>query len=65
MLESLAAFMLPSLGFEPIKPFRLTPVYFPGWIIDAEVKGEVNYKGDEVCLVLFLSLYYLTRVFPP
>ncbi|KAL9714117.1 hypothetical protein Ac2012v2_002425 [Leucoagaricus gongylophorus] len=35
------------LGFEPIKPVRLTPVWFPGWVIDAEVQGDVNIQGAE------------------
>ena len=40
------------LGFEPIKPVRLTPVWFPGWVIDAEVQVDVNIQGAEVCLAL-------------
>lgn len=51
-LQSFAAALLPMLGFEPIKPVRLTPVWFPGWVIDAEVQGDVNIQGAEVCFAL-------------
>lgn len=50
MLASLGARMFPSLGFQPLEPARLMPVYFPGWILDVEVKGEVTIKGDDVCV---------------
>ncbi|KAF9450360.1 hypothetical protein P691DRAFT_701491 [Macrolepiota fuliginosa MF-IS2] len=47
MLASIGARIFPALGFEPLKPARFTPVYFPGWFLDAEVKGEVSIKGDD------------------
>ncbi|KXN89111.1 hypothetical protein AN958_06312 [Leucoagaricus sp. SymC.cos] len=46
-IESFASRIFPGMGFQSIKPFRLTPVYFPGWILDVEVKGEVTIKGDD------------------
>ncbi|PFH52962.1 hypothetical protein AMATHDRAFT_45869 [Amanita thiersii Skay4041] len=44
-LGSLGARYLPGFGFEPLRPTRITPVYFPAWIIDAEVQASVSY-GD-------------------
>jgi len=44
------------LGFEPLKPHRLTPVWFPGWVIDAEVQGVVT-KDGEVCFCVVFILH--------
>ncbi|KAF5381989.1 hypothetical protein D9615_004327 [Tricholomella constricta] len=45
LLGSIGARFLPGFGFEPLRPVRITPVYFPGWIIDAEVSAEVSYEN--------------------
>ncbi|KAG5720236.1 hypothetical protein E4T56_gene3323 [Termitomyces sp. T112] len=44
-LGSLGARFLPGFGFEPLRPVRITPVYFPGWFIDAEVSADFNLKN--------------------
>ncbi|EPQ54081.1 hypothetical protein GLOTRDRAFT_139481 [Gloeophyllum trabeum ATCC 11539] len=46
--SSLVARWFPALGFEPIKPALLQPLYVPGWMIDAEVTGNawVTYGED-------------------
>ena len=48
LLSSLAARFLPGFGFQPIKPTRITPVYFPAWFIDAEAQVEVSYRDTQV-----------------
>ncbi|TFK40334.1 hypothetical protein BDQ12DRAFT_680763 [Crucibulum laeve] len=47
ILSSIAARVLPGFGFQPIQPSRLSPVYFPAWVIDAEVKADVTVKDSE------------------
>ncbi|TFK72903.1 hypothetical protein BDN72DRAFT_791692 [Pluteus cervinus] len=47
IIGSLGARYLPGLGFEPFKPTRITPVYFPAWIIDAEVQANVTSTQEE------------------
>lgn len=56
---SLGARFLSGLGFEPFTPDRITPVYFPAWIIDAELQAKVTLSqredGEErrqVCLAV-------------
>ncbi len=48
MLSALFGWAFPILGFEPLKPVQFVPVYFPGWIVDIELKGDVIIKGDRV-----------------
>lgn len=50
---SLAARFLPGFGFQPLQPMRIIPVYFPAWIIDAEIEVEFSY-GDHDMKVLCL-----------
>ena len=58
------AAVFPMLGFEPPKPHRLTPVWFPGWVIDAEVQGVANIRDREVCFCV-ASLRHLQSDFLP
>ncbi|KAG6817346.1 hypothetical protein H0H87_009945 [Tephrocybe sp. NHM501043] len=46
IIGSLGARYLPGFGFEPFRPVKITPVYFPGWIVDGEVSLDVM-CGDE------------------
>ncbi|KAF9468108.1 hypothetical protein BDZ94DRAFT_1247203 [Collybia nuda] len=46
-LGSLGARYLPGFGFEPIRPLRITPVYFPAWVVDAEVQVDVSYNDTQ------------------
>lgn len=48
LLGSLGARLLPGFGFKPVQPLRITPVYFPAWIVDAEVQVDVSYKDVQV-----------------
>ncbi|GLB40458.1 hypothetical protein LshimejAT787_0803290 [Lyophyllum shimeji] len=43
LIGSLGARFLPGFGFEPLRPLRISPVYFPGWIIDTQLSAEVRY----------------------
>ncbi|KAF8071981.1 hypothetical protein FPV67DRAFT_1483379 [Lyophyllum atratum] len=43
-IGSLGARFLPGFGFEPFRPVRITPVYFPGWIIDGQLSAEISYE---------------------
>lgn len=45
---SLGARFLPGVGFKPLLPVQITPVYFPGWLIDAEVSADFTVKGVTV-----------------
>ncbi|KZT22355.1 hypothetical protein NEOLEDRAFT_1138020 [Neolentinus lepideus HHB14362 ss-1] len=36
-ISSLLARWLPGMGFEPIRPVQLQPLYLPGWLVDAEI----------------------------
>ncbi|KAF8638265.1 hypothetical protein AX17_002287 [Amanita inopinata Kibby_2008] len=53
LIGSLAARFLPGLGFEPLKPTRIAPVYFPAWIVDAELQASVSYGNEQVGLYEF------------
>lgn len=48
MFSSVLSWILPALGFQPLKPAQFAAVYFPGWILDLELKGEVVFEGDDV-----------------
>ncbi|KAJ6619715.1 hypothetical protein B0H10DRAFT_2024587 [Mycena sp. CBHHK59/15] len=45
-LSSLGARFLPFLGFQPQQPIKIVPVYFPAWLIDAEVEAKVSLSTD-------------------
>lgn len=63
--NSAIARFLPSLGFEPILPKRITPVYFPAWIVDAELKATVNHQSNErTGVVQFENTYLPGSDFP-
>jgi len=47
-LGSLGARFLPGFGFKPFLPVKLTPVYFPGWIIDAEAEIDTFSGSSQV-----------------
>ncbi|KAH6913073.1 hypothetical protein BKA70DRAFT_1421336 [Coprinopsis sp. MPI-PUGE-AT-0042] len=47
ILSSVLHRFLPSLQLEHLEPQRILPVYFPAWIVDAEVEAKVNYQGVE------------------
>ncbi|EKM78747.1 hypothetical protein AGABI1DRAFT_114349 [Agaricus bisporus var. burnettii JB137-S8] len=44
-IESILCWAFPNFGFTPLKPVRLQPVYFPAWILDVELQGQVSIKG--------------------
>lgn len=48
LFQSILCWFFPDAGFEPIRPVRLQPVYFPGWILDVELQGQVTIKGHDV-----------------
>jgi hypothetical protein len=57
IFRSLAARFLPGFGFQPLEPTRIVPVYFPAWIIDAEVEVEFSYGNHDtqvLCLPSFV-----------
>jgi len=45
--RSLAARFLPRLGYQPLQPTRIIPVYFPVWIIDAEIEVDFSYGNHD------------------
>jgi hypothetical protein len=47
IVGSLGARFLPGFGFNPIRPIRIEPVYFPAWIIDGEVEAMVSMSSDD------------------
>lgn len=49
-IESILCWAFPNFGFTPLKPVRLQPVYFPAWILDVELQGQVSIKGIDVRL---------------
>ncbi|KIK10277.1 hypothetical protein K443DRAFT_670904 [Laccaria amethystina LaAM-08-1] len=59
-ISSVIARFLPLLGFEPILPKRITPVYFPAWIVDAELKATVNHQSNERTAVVQFENTYLS-----
>lgn len=61
-IGSLGARILPGFGFKPFQPLRITPVYFPAWIVDAEVQAEVSYKDVQVSLPFFLRTFNRSHV---
>ncbi|THH14210.1 hypothetical protein EW146_g6089 [Bondarzewia mesenterica] len=48
-LPSLAARFLPFLGYKPIQPSKIQAVYFPAWIINADVRvnASLSWKNEE------------------
>ncbi|EAU85314.1 hypothetical protein CC1G_07584 [Coprinopsis cinerea okayama7 len=50
---------LPWMELEYIKPKRILPIYFPAWIIDAEVQATVRYQGSERVASALLQNGYL------
>ena len=60
--RSLAARFLPGLGYQPLQPTRIIPVYFPAWIIDAELEVEFSYDNratQVLCLPSFVTLAFI------
>ena len=60
--RSLAARFLPALGYHPLQPTRIIPVYFPAWIIDAEMEVEFSYGNHDtqvLCLPLLVSVAFI------
>jgi hypothetical protein len=56
---SLGARFLPGFGFQPLQPTRIQPVYFPAWIIDAELEVEISYGSTQViCLSTIVLLSF-------
>ncbi|KAG6873951.1 hypothetical protein C0995_008990 [Termitomyces sp. Mi166 len=54
-LGSLGARFLPGFGFKPLRPVRITPVYFPGWFIDAEASAD--FKLDDTNVLFSFSFH--------
>lgn len=46
IIGSLGARYFPEFGFTPFTPTHITPVYFPAWIIDAEVEATVSLTDE-------------------
>ncbi|TFK28104.1 hypothetical protein FA15DRAFT_634302 [Coprinopsis marcescibilis] len=51
--------LLPWLEFKYLEPKRIVPVYFPAWIVDAEVESKVKYNGSEKVAVAQIQNGYL------
>ncbi|KAG6813910.1 hypothetical protein H0H92_005759 [Tricholoma furcatifolium] len=65
-IGSLGARYLPGFGFEPFRPVQMTPVYFPAWLIDAELSldvvsedGDNKFAAYPVLIPLYLAQYKL------
>lgn len=43
---SLGARFLPGFGFEPFRPTEIKPIYFPAWLIDAEVEADISFVNQ-------------------
>jgi hypothetical protein len=55
--SSVAAFFFPFLNVEPMRPVRISAVYFPTWFVNGEVEANITYKGIQVCsFFCFISL---------
>ncbi|KAF8149983.1 hypothetical protein B0H34DRAFT_731983 [Crassisporium funariophilum] len=39
--------ILPALGLNILRPIKFAPVYFPAWIINAEVEASATYKESQ------------------
>ncbi|KIL67566.1 hypothetical protein M378DRAFT_9342 [Amanita muscaria Koide BX008] len=46
-IGSMGARFLPGLGFEPLQPTRILPVYFPAWVIDGELQASISYGESQ------------------
>ncbi|KAK2463403.1 hypothetical protein APHAL10511_004489 [Amanita phalloides] len=58
VIGSFGARLLPGFGFEPIRPTRIVPVYFPAWVIDGELQASVTYNNTQrTILSQFLNTY--------
>ncbi|KAF8656829.1 hypothetical protein AX16_002377 [Volvariella volvacea WC 439] len=64
LLGSLGARFLPGFGFEPLKPVRITPVYFPAWIIDAEVQASVHLSHGEESQQQTAAVHFVDSYLP-
>lgn len=60
VLESFVDRFLPSLGFASIQPKRVTPVYFPAWIIDGEIHSPAKLASGKVTIPSYLIYYTIT-----
>lgn len=49
LLGSVGARLLPGFGFEPVRPKWIAPVYFPAWVIDAELETSITHIDVQVC----------------
>ncbi|KAF8704424.1 hypothetical protein AX14_014020 [Amanita brunnescens Koide BX004] len=58
LFGSVGARLLPGFGFEPVLPKWIAPVYFPAWVIDAELEASIT-QGDTQRTVLtqFFNAY--------
>lgn len=59
LIGSLAARYLPGLGFEPIRPTRIVPVYFPAWVVDGELQTSITYNDTQVRNICAYASYIL------
>jgi hypothetical protein len=58
IFNSLGARFLPGFGFKQLQPTNIQPVYFPAWIIDAELELEISYGNTQVlCLPTIVLLF--------
>ncbi|KZT00810.1 uncharacterized protein LAESUDRAFT_731876 [Laetiporus sulphureus 93-53] len=39
--RSVAARLLPGMGFQPLRPNRIQAIYLPIWLVDAEVEAQI------------------------
>ncbi|KAF8632194.1 hypothetical protein AX15_001960 [Amanita polypyramis BW_CC] len=57
-IGSLGARFLPGFGFEPIRPTRIVPIYFPAWVIDGELQASITYNdAQRTVLTQFINTY--------
>ncbi|KAG6908329.1 hypothetical protein DXG01_005240 [Tephrocybe rancida] len=66
LIGSLGARFIPGFGFKPLRPVRITPVYFPGWIIDAEVSvdvtcGDVQHRTSGIAQDSYVNVIHDTN----
>lgn len=56
IFRSFAARFFPNLGFQPVLPTQIVPVYFPAWIIDAEIEVQFSYRNHDTQRKSFVEI---------
>lgn len=57
LFGSVGARLLPGFGFEPVLPKWIAPVYFPAWVIDAELEASITQGDTQVCQPCIITFH--------